>query len=60
MNDKEIKHHLSDAGKYFADAAKAWPKYKDAAWRTMSAGLSRIDIVYDYVERPMGGEENEC
>jgi hypothetical protein len=59
MNDKEIRQHLLDASIDLGRAAQQWPRYKDIAWATLQAGLSRIDLVHDYVKRPMGEKEDD-
>lgn len=59
MNDKEIQRYLKDASLYFAEAAKQWIRYKDIARSSFKGGMAMLDKVYDYVERPMGGEEEE-
>ena len=59
MTDKEIKQKLKDTSLYLSDASKRWPKYKDIAWNNVKGALAVMDQVYSYVERPLGGKEDE-
>lgn len=57
MTDQEIKRLLKDASLHLADAAKRWPKYPTQAQNHVDAASTILDMVYDYVYRPMGGKE---
>ena len=57
MIDKEIKQLLRDASLHLADASKRWPKHPVQAQNHVDAASAIIDMVYDYVYRPLGGKK---